>query len=540
MKGWPAFFFKARPARAITETLVIGLVLEFALVLLQPLIASFIWRLSICLAIGLICVIYCAFRLQLPGGSRRRQILLEAVAGGIVGLLLSCVELGILLLLLRGSTLTPLWRGSDRPLLTALIALLSNVVVFLLFRLGIRLALFWNQLRRGQLLWALTHAHVMILLLGAGLLLVLFEALVIYTSSNVFLVVSTTLGLVVLSLIALLVVLPLSVLFSYLVIRPTVQRLQTLAAATGALRQGDYAIRVPVTGEDEVAQLQADFNGMAADLERAVRELQGERDRVAALLQERREMIATVSHELRTPVATLRGYLETMLLHWEEPTSTNFHHDLEVMEHEVERLQFLVEDLFSLARTDAGRLALHYEPTDIGTVVRRVVETMALLAWRTSKIEMVAEVPSELPLALVDVNRLEQVVQNLLHNAVRHTPPGGIVAMTVTAESEVIVLQVKDTGEGIAAEDLSQIWERFYQTEAARARLKFGAGLGLALVKEWIEAMGGTVAVESVVGEGSCFCIHVPRVAAVNESKSLRNQGSEAQETGAENKCGDV
>ncbi len=514
MKRWSSPFFTRHPARAILESLMIGVALESALLLLQPLLVSFTLRLGICLAIGLICVIFSAFRLQLPGGSRRRQMLFEASVGSVVSLLLGSAELVTLLVLLRGASLNPLWRGSSRPLLTALIALLLNVVVFLTFRMGIRLWLFWNRLRHRQLLWALTYAHVMILLLGAGLLLVVIEALVIYNSPDVFLVVSTTLGLIVLSLIALLVVLPLSALFSYLVIRRTVQRLQTLATATGALRRGDYAIRVPVKGEDEVAQLQADFNGMAADLERAVRELQGERDRVAALLQERREMIATVSHELRTPVATLRGYLETILLHWGEPASATFHHDLEVMEHEVEHLQFLVEDLFTLARTDIGRLALQCEPADIGKIVRRVVESMAPLAWRTSKIEMVAEVPSELPLAAVDANRLEQALQNLLHNAMRHTGPGGIIAVAVMTEPETLVLQVKDTGEGIAPEDLPRIWERFYQ--AGNTPTRAGTGLGLALVKEWIEAMGGSVAVESVQGEGSCFTIHLPQPSLMN------------------------
>src|SRR5260370_537422 len=138
------------------------------------------------------------------------------------------------------------------------------------------------------------------------------------------------------------------------------------------------------------------------------------------------------------------------------------------MEHEVEHLQFLVEDLFTLARTDVGRLALQCEPADIGKIVRRVVESMAPLAWRTSKIEMVAEVPPELPLAAVDVNRLEQALQNLLHNAMRHTGPGGIIAVAVMTEPETLVLQVKDTGEGIAPEDLPRIWERFYMAGVFR------------------------------------------------------------------------
>ncbi len=125
---------------------------------------------------------------------------------------------------------------------------------------------------------------------------------------------------------------------------------------------------------------------------------------------------------------------------------------------------------------------------------------------------MVADVPCELPPALVDASRLEQVLQNLLHNAVRHTPPGGIVAVVVAAEPGAVVLRVKDTREGIAPVDLPHIWERFYQTASTRTRMSSGAGLGLALVKELIEDMGGSVAVESVVDEGSCFTIRLPRL----------------------------
>ena len=164
MKRWSSPFFTQHPARAILESLMIGIVFESALLLLQPLLVSFTLRLGICLAIGLICVIFSAFRLQLPGGSRRRQMLFEASVGSVVSLLLGSAELVTLLVLLRGASLNPLWRGSSRPLLTALIALLLNVVVFLTFRMGIRLWLFWNRLRHRQLLWALTYAHVMILL----------------------------------------------------------------------------------------------------------------------------------------------------------------------------------------------------------------------------------------------------------------------------------------------------------------------------------------------------------------------------------------
>src|SRR5579884_1778685 len=131
-------------------------------------------------------------------------------------------------------------------------------------------------------------------------------------------------------------------------------------------------------------------------------DLQNERDRVAALLQERRELIANVSHELRTPVATLRGYLETTLMHWNEMAPANLHQDLQVMESEVMQLQTRVEELFTLARAELGRLQLSCEPTDVGTIIRQIVDGSAPLSWRSSKIEVVAEIPPELPLVLAD------------------------------------------------------------------------------------------------------------------------------------------
>jgi signal transduction histidine kinase len=119
----------------------------------------------------------------------------------------------------------------------------------------------------------------------------------------------------------------------------------------------------------------------------------------------------------------------------------------------------------------------------------------------------------------VDESRLEQVAANLVHNGVRHTPPGGIVSLWVENASDSVTLQVRDTGEGIAEQDLPRIWDRFYRADAARLRPEGGSGLGLALVKELTEAMGGSVSVESVVGQGSCFTLLLPRTDA--ETKIL-------------------
>ena len=507
---WLPRFLNVRQARTILETLLLGTVLWFSLLILQSPPSSSIVRLGVLsLLVGPICMLLYALRLQLPKGSWWWQAIFEVANAGVLSLVLSSMELAFIFVLLRHPASSTFRRDSYRPYELAALALAANCATFVIFRTGRRLWLFWDRLRRTQLQWALTHAHVMVLALGAGLLIVLVESLVISHSRDFFLVVPTTVGLIVLSVIALAAVVPPSALFSYLVVRRITDRLKTLAAATSTLRGGNYAVRVPVVGEDEVAQLQADFNAMAADLERTMHELQGERDRVAGLLQARRELIANVSHELRTPMATLRGYLETTLTHWDDRSQPTLHHDLQVMENEVIHLQGLVEDLFALSRAEVGKLTLRCEPTDVGILVQRIVETAAPLVWQASRIEVVAEVPCGLPSVLVDASRLEQVLQNLLHNAVRHTSPGGIVAVVVVVEPEAVVLQVKDTGEGIAAGDLPHVWERFYQTESAR--IGSGTGLGLALVKEWVEAMGGIVSAESVLGEGSCFSIRLPR-----------------------------
>lgn len=531
---WSSFFLQIHPIRAGLEALILGILSWIALLLLQQYLPSFIWRINISMCIGIGCVLLCALRLQLPDGEKRQQGLFEVTTGGILSLILASMQLIVTLLLLRGASTNELWQGPNRPLLLTAIALMLDFAMFLFFRLGVRLWLAWEKLRRRQLIWTLTYAHVLVMLILTGLLLVLLEILIITRLSDVFLVVSTTFGLLILSTIVLIAIVPPSILFSFLVMRHTTRRLKTLASATTALRGGDFRIRIPVDGEDEVAQLQADFNAMASNLERTMYELQEERDRVATLLQARREMIATVSHELRTPVTTLRSYLETTLIPKHKQPTSSFQHDIQIMEHEVIHLQRLIEDLFTLARAEIGQLTFQLEPTDIGKLVRSIVETIAPVVWRKSKIEVVAEVTSKLPEILVDANRLEQVIQNLIHNAVRHTSPGGIVAVVALAEPEAVLIQVKDTGEGIAPEELPHIWERFYQVESARNSIDSGVGLGLPLVKELINEMGGSVSVESHVGEGSCFTLCLLLTVECCEEMVPQNQNSDNRETASE------
>jgi signal transduction histidine kinase len=294
---------------------------------------------------------------------------------------------------------------------------------------------------------------------------------------------------------------------AYLLSRRLVARLERLGGAAEALASGDLSRRVEEGRADEVGRLAHQFNLMAADLERTLRERAAERDRVTGLLEARRQLVAGVSHELRTPVATIRGYIEAALARGEN-VPANLRTELETMEREIARLQRLIEDLFTLSRAEVGRLELRLEPTDAGAVVQRLVETTAPLAWTQRRVEVLAEVAPDVPLAQADAQRLEQIVSNLLSNAVRHTPPGGLVAAAVSAEPGSVLIEVRDTGEGIPPDDLPRIFERFYRGRNGDGRA--GAGLGLALSKELAEAMGGSVEAASTAGEGSCFTVRLP------------------------------
>jgi signal transduction histidine kinase len=236
-----------------------------------------------------------------------------------------------------------------------------------------------------------------------------------------------------------------------------------------------------------------------------------ERAKAERAEQSRRELIVNVSHELRTPVASIRGHLEALLKTYEEGGDrTNspeaLHKYLTIVHRESVRLGALVDDLLSLARTEASELRLQIEAVDAGEVVEEVYQTLMPLARRERLITIVCSVAPGLPLVRADRQRLTQVLLNLVRNAITYTPDGGIVSITLKrASAHNLELSVADTGIGIPPEDLERVFERFYRTDASRARTSGGFGLGLAIVRDLVNAMGGSVSVASRVGEGSCF-----------------------------------
>jgi signal transduction histidine kinase len=397
--------------------------------------------------------------------------------------------------------------------------LIAGVLAFVIMRGLLHLWQYWARLQHRHLIWALTHSHMLLVVLGMFLFatLITINLVQYYSSEGVpHTAFSMAIGIIPVlimigftTLFLVIIVLPPALTLAYFAARRTTRRLQRLTEGTAQLRRGDYSTRVTVEGEDEVAALQTDFNAMAHDLERAMHDVQTERDNVAKLLRSRRELVAGVSHELRTPVATLRSYTETMISRWQGRLPDELVQDITVMEAETLRLQRLLDDLFALSRAEVGELAINCQPTALQTVIQRISAAEAPGLWRTSRVELVVDLPAELPLVRVDEMRFEQILHNLLRNAVRHTPPGGIVAITASAAAGQVEIAVKDTGEGIAPEHLPHIWDRFYRVSSSSRADHAGAGLGLALVKELTEAMGGSVSVTSTPDLGSTFAIRL-------------------------------
>jgi len=235
-----------------------------------------------------------------------------------------------------------------------------------------------------------------------------------------------------------------------------------------------------------------------------------ERDKAEKAEKSRQELIVNVSHELRTPIASIRGHVESLLLACEaeghSPSPEALRNYLNIVYREASRLGTLVDDLLALARNDAQELSLDISAVDAATIVEEVYQTLMPLARRQRQITLVRNISPGLPRIRADQRRLLQVLLNLVRNAITYTPDGGIVSISLLpVATGGVELQVADTGMGIAEDELARVFERFYRTDASRARTSGGFGLGLAIVQDFVLAMGGSIAVESKLGEGTCF-----------------------------------
>jgi signal transduction histidine kinase len=277
----------------------------------------------------------------------------------------------------------------------------------------------------------------------------------------------------------------LAVVLSYLLARRLTRPIGELALATQRVAAGETAVEVPIRGEDELADLGRAFNAMSVELTRAH--------------ASQRRFLESVSHELKTPLTSIRGYAEALDDGAVSPTEGG-----RVITAEADRLQRLVFDLLDLARSDRVGFAVAREPVDLGAIAARAIERHLPRA-RDIDVALTSS-SSDGAWALGDADRLLQATSNLIENALRLTPPGGSVSVRADAGQ----IAVRDSGPGLAVEDLPRAFERFYLYDRYRSQRPVGSGLGLAIVQELVGAMGGTVAASRPPGGGAEFLMQLP------------------------------
>jgi two-component system OmpR family sensor kinase/two-component system sensor histidine kinase BaeS len=268
--------------------------------------------------------------------------------------------------------------------------------------------------------------------------------------------------------------------------------LNALAVASQKIATGDLTARVVNPREDEIGQVGRSFNAMADSLGKSE--------------TARRNMIADIAHELRNPLGVIQGQLEGMI-DGVFPTTPE---QIASIYDETLLLNRLVGDLRDLALADAGQLQITRYETDLCALIERTVSAFALQAIEKN-IELKMDVTASIPEITIDPHRIEQVLRNLIGNALRHTNEGRInVRCAVDGGQKMVRVSVSDTGTGIESEDLPHVFERFYRGDKSRSRSSGGAGLGLAIAKQLVNAHGGEIGVESQVGKGTVFWFTLP------------------------------
>ncbi|MFZ5888568.1 MAG: ATP-binding protein [Chloroflexota bacterium] len=278
------------------------------------------------------------------------------------------------------------------------------------------------------------------------------------------------------------------------------ERIHGLKAAAEKLAKGDLNIRVPVQGRDEVSVLANAFNQMAEQLQAAD---QKQRD----LESMRRDLIAWVSHDLQTPLTSMRAILEAVADGVVDDPETVKRY-LNTAQRDVRNLSALIDDLFQMAQLDAGGFPLNKANASLSDLVSDTLESFTELA-KQNETTLEGNVDPEVDPVHMDTQAIGRVLNNLIGNALRHTVRGR-VSVWVRRTSQGVEVTVSDTGEGIRAEDLQQVFERFYRGEKSRNRGTGGAGLGLAIARGIVRAHGGEITVESEVGKGTQFTFRLP------------------------------
>src|SRR5690349_3310460 len=285
------------------------------------------------------------------------------------------------------------------------------------------------------------------------------------------------------------------------------RRLERLAAAMGTFERSDFNQRpqLPASCDangDEIDRLSVSFREMASRIQAQLQTLK-RNDEL------RRELVANVSHDLKTPIATLQGYVDTLLLKDTTLSAEDRRSYLSIAARSCERLGKMVGDLIELAKLDAHEVALQPEAFSIGELMQDIAQKFELQGSR-KQVAIELDFPNRLPFVVADIGLIERVLENLIGNAITHTPEGGRVRLSVTLDDTAATVQVADTGIGIAQENLTHVFERFFRVSNAGWEKGAHAGLGLAITKSILDLHRSHLTVESKLGSGTIFRFTLP------------------------------
>lgn len=283
-------------------------------------------------------------------------------------------------------------------------------------------------------------------------------------------------------------------LLAVLLSRRLTRSIADIAAAARRFSAGDYTSRTRATAKDEIGTLGNTFNAMA--------------DAILHTQQTRRTFFSNISHELKTPLSCVKATTEALIdgiaVNEQERT-----HYLERILAETDRMSRLVHDIMDMEHLESDQMFIKQERLDVAALLLHQADKIEPLL-KQKNISLLLRLETDKRYALGDADRFAQVLDNLLSNAIRHAPSGSQIGLQLAEEDQWLQLSVSDQGEGIASEDLPLIWERFYRVDKSRTRSLGGSGLGLSISRSLMEAMGGTIAVESETGQGTIFKICIP------------------------------
>ncbi len=401
------------------------------------------------------------------------------------------LAVAIITVLIAGLVLTIEQLGLAEDLTTlltwmAVIAVVTIGLAYLAYRL--RLVRWFGSLR-----WAL---------LGVMVLTVVLIFLNVWVTAHLMFIKESDLAAIATLLVFAGVV---ALVFGYFVSRAITDSISDLARGAEQLAQGKLDTRLQVYGNDELAEFARTFNWMVASLQEVD-------EQKRQLDQQRRDLIAWASHDLRTPVTSIRAMVEAMADGMVSDSQTTEHY-LHNMQLEIQHLTRLIDNLFEVAQLDAGHITLDYQMASLRDLISDTLGSMTIRAHQQG-VELTGEVAPDVDLLYIAPDKIQRVLNNLLDNALRYTPSGGKVSLTASAEGDQVKVIVCNSGPGMVALDVSQVFTRFYREERSRAQSKDGhrgAGLGLAITRGFVEAHGGKIWVASDPQTGVTFTFTLPR-----------------------------